>query len=101
MKMAWAIAAVLALGLGIACLAMLRVVERLIALTALLRLERELLTDLARLLVGDDAEDDAHVETGPRLVDDVPEGRIECGIDVVDADGRVIGTLVIPAPAIN
>jgi hypothetical protein len=106
--MAWAIAALLAIGLAVASVAVLRVTRRLIGLTAMLDLERELLDRLAHLFVADAVTDgvldgarDVRVEPDARLVDDVPEGRIVCGIDVVDAEGRVIGTAAIPAPARN
>jgi hypothetical protein len=35
------------------------------------------------------------------LVDEVPYGCIDCGMQVVDGEGRVIGTVLIPPPARN
>jgi hypothetical protein len=34
-----------------------------------------------------------------RTVDDVPEGYVDAGIDVVNEEGSVIGTLAIPVRA--
>src|SRR6266542_2333693 len=99
--MGWVAAALLAVGLSVVSVTLVRVVRRLIALIVALDLEREMLTELACLFVGGDADAKADVEPEARFVDDVPEGRIECGIDVFDADGRVVGTVVIPAPASN
>jgi hypothetical protein len=35
------------------------------------------------------------------LVDEVSYGCIDCGMQVVDGEGRVIGTVLIPPPALN
>jgi hypothetical protein len=35
------------------------------------------------------------------LVDEVPYGCIDCGMQVVDGEGRVIGTVLIPPPVLN
>ena len=35
------------------------------------------------------------------LVDEVPYGCIYCGMQVVDGEGRVIGTVLIPPPVLN
>ena len=99
--MGWAAAAFLAVGLSVVSVSLVRVVRRLIALMAALDLEREMLTDLAFPVVGGDAGAKADVGPEARFVHGVPEGPIECGIEVVDADGRVVGIVVIPSPASN
>ena len=35
------------------------------------------------------------------LVDEVPYGCIDCGMQVVDGEGRLIGTVLIPPPVLN
>jgi hypothetical protein len=35
------------------------------------------------------------------LVDEPPYGCIDCGMQVVDGEGRVIGTVLIPPPVLN
>jgi hypothetical protein len=107
-EMAWTIAALLVLGLAAASVAIRRVPRKLLALTAILDVDRELVDKLAQLFLSDeittarrDSSADPRVEPEARSVDDLPEGLIECGIDVVDAEGRVIGTAVIPVPASN
>jgi hypothetical protein len=35
------------------------------------------------------------------LVDEPPYGCIDCGMQVVDGEGRVIGTILIPPPVLN
>jgi hypothetical protein len=108
MDMTWTIAALLVLGLAAASVAIRRVEPRLLMLTAILDIDRELFDELAQLFLSDeiatdrrDSSADPPVEPDARSVDDLPEGLIECGIDVVDAEGRVIGTAVIPVPATN
>ena len=106
--MTWTIAALLVLGLAAASVVIRRVEPRLLMLTAILDIDRELFDELAQLFLSDeiatdrrDSSADPPVEPDARSVDDLPEGLIECGIDVVDAEGRVIGTAVIPVPATN
>jgi hypothetical protein len=35
------------------------------------------------------------------LVDEVPHGCIDCGMQVINGEGRVIGTVLIPPPVLN
>jgi hypothetical protein len=108
MDMTSTIVALLVLGLAAASVAIRRVASRLLILTAILDVDRELFDELAQLFLSHeiatarrDSSADPPVEPDARSVDDLPEGLIECGIDVVDAEGRVIGTAVIPVPATN
>jgi hypothetical protein len=108
MDMTWTIAALLVLGLAAASVAIRRVAPMLLMLTAILDVDRELLDELAQLFLSDetatarrDSSADPRVQRDARSVEDLPEGLIECGIDVVDVAGRVIGTAVIPVPASN
>jgi hypothetical protein len=108
MEMAWTIAALLVLGLAAVSVAISRVARRQLVFTAILDADRELRDELALLFLSDeitparqDSSTDLRVDRAARSVDDLPEGLIDCGIDVVDAAGRVIGTAVIPVPASN
>jgi hypothetical protein len=113
--MGWVVAAVLAGGLGIMGLVMLRIARRLTVATALLETDGGLLAELGLLLDGPFGGD-LGIEDGvaapppggapdpePRepLAGDLPDGCISCGIDVVDAAGRVVGTVVVPEPVCN
>ena len=104
--MTWTIAALLVLDLAAVTVAIRRVPRRLLTLAAILDVDRELLDELAQLFLSDeittarrDSSAGPRVDRDARSVEALPAGLIECGIDVVDAEGRVIGTAVIPVPA--
>jgi hypothetical protein len=89
--------AVLVGGLVVASVAAPRGAKRLERVIEDLELERAVflgILGIARRLV-------SRYEPLESLVDEVPYGCIDCGMQVVDGEGRVIGTVLIPPPARN
>jgi hypothetical protein len=89
--------AVLVGGLVVASVAARRGAKRLERVIEDLELERAVflgILGIARRLV-------SRYEPLESLVDEVPYGCIDCGMQVVDGEGRVIGTVLIPPPARN
>jgi len=77
--MAWTMAALLVLGLAAASVGIRRVPGKLLALTAILDVDRELLDELAQLFLSDeittarrDSSADPRVEPETRSADDLP-----------------------------
>jgi hypothetical protein len=109
------VAAVVAIGLGLVTVLLLSVVSRLIDARRVLKDQRRLLAELTELafettirpdpalsgLESSWASIEALQSTSAtlRTVEDVPEGFVDAGIDVVDEEGRVVGTLAIPVRA--
>lgn len=94
---AWVLQAVLVGGLIAASVAARRGAKRLERVIEDLELERAVflgILGIARRLV-------SRYEPLESLVDEVPYGCIDCGMQVVDGEGRVIGTVLIPPPALN
>ena len=93
----WVLQAVLVGGLIAASVAARRGAKRLERVIEDLELERAVflgILGIARRLV-------SRYEPLESLVDEVPYGCIDCGMQVVDGEGRVIGTVLIPPPALN
>ena len=105
--MTWTITALLVLGFAAAGVAIRRVARSMLLLTAILDVDRELLVELAELFLSEGITTGRDPSADPSLGPDArscgasPDGLMECGIDVVDPTGRVIGTAVIPVPASN
>ena len=93
----WVLQAVVFGGLVLASVAACRGVKRLERVVDDLELERAVflgILGIARRLV-------SKYEPLEALVDEVPHGCIDCGMQVVDREGRVIGTVLIPPPVLN
>jgi hypothetical protein len=108
MEMTWAIAALVVFGLAATSAAIRRVARKQRTLKAIMDVDRAVLEEMVLLFLSDevttprrDGSADPWVTQDGRSADRPPEGLIECGIDVVDATGRIIGTAVIPAPVSN
>ena len=109
------VAAFVAIALGLVGALILSLAARLMVARRVLKDQRRLLAELAELafettirpnpalsgLESSWASIEAIQSTSAtlRTVDDVPEGFVDAGIDVVDEEGRVIGTLAIPVRA--
>jgi hypothetical protein len=109
------VAAVVAIGLGLMTVLLLNVVSRLRDARRVLKDQWRLLAELTELAFETTIRPDpalsglesswASIEalqstsTTLRTVEDVPEGFVDAGIDVVDEEGRVVGTLAIPVRA--
>jgi hypothetical protein len=93
----WVLQAVVVGGLVVASVAARRGAKRLEGVVEDLELERAVflgMLGIARRLVSRDEPFEA-------LVDEGPYGCIDCGMQVVDGEGRVIGTVLIPPPVLN
>ena len=90
----WVLQAVVVGGLVVASVAARRGAKRLERVVEDLELERAVFLGIARRLV-------SRYEPLEALVDEVPYGCIDCGMQVVDGEGRVIGTVLIPPPVLN
>ena len=93
----WLLQAVVVGGLVVASVAARRGAKRLERVVEDLELERAVflgILGIARRLV-------SRNEPLEALVDEVPYGCIDCGMQVVDGEGRVIGTVLIPPPVLN
>jgi hypothetical protein len=93
----WVLQAVVVGGLVVASVAARRGAKRLERVVEDLELERAVflgILGIARRLV-------SRYEPFEALVDEVPIGCIDCGMQVVDGEGRVIGTVLIPPPVLN
>jgi hypothetical protein len=93
----WVLQAVVVGGLVVASVAARRGAKRLERVVEDLELERAVflgILGIARRLV-------SRYEPFEALVDEVPYGCIDCGMQVVDGEGRVIGTVLIPPPVLN
>ncbi len=109
------VAAVVAIGLGLVGALILSLAARLTVARRVLKDQRRLLAELAELAFETTIRPDPALSglesswksieaiqstsATLRTVDDVPEGFVDAGIDVVDEEGRVIGTLAIPVRA--
>ena len=95
--MMWVLQAVVVGGLVVASVAARRGAKRLEQVVEDLELERAIfigILGIARRLVSGD-------EPLKALVEGVPYGCIDCGMQVVDGEGRVVGTVLIPPPVLN
>ena len=93
----WVLQAVVVGGLVVASVAARRGARRLERVLEDLELERAVflgILAIARRLI-------SKYEPLEALVDEVPHGCIDCGMQVVDGEGRVIGTVLIPPPVLN
>jgi hypothetical protein len=93
----WVLQAVVVGGLVFASVAARRGAKRLERVVEDLELERAVflgILGIARRLV-------SRHEPFEAFVDEVPYGCIDCGMQVVDGEGRVIGTVLIPPPVLN
>jgi len=93
----WVLQAVVVGGLVVASVAARRGARRLERVLEDLELERAVflgILAIARRLI-------SKHEPLEALVDEVPHGCIDCGMQVVDGEGRVIGTVLIPPPVLN
>jgi hypothetical protein len=88
--MTWTVVLFTLLGVGIGSVVTRRKTER-----RALDLQRRLLASLQGL----SADSLADVEVA--MVDDAPVDTLDCGIDVVNGAGRVIGTALINTPQPN
>jgi hypothetical protein len=93
----WVLQAVVVGGLVVASVAARRGAKRLERVVEDLELEGAVflsILGIARRLV-------SRYEPLEALVDEPPYGCIDCGMQVVDGEGRVIGTILIPPPVLN
>jgi len=93
----WVLQAVVVGGLVVASVAARRGAKRLERVVEDLELERAVflgILGIARRLV-------SRYEPLEAVVDEVPYGCIDCGMQIVDGEGRVIGTVLIPPPVLN
>ena len=93
----WVLQAVVVGGLVVASVAARRGAKRLERMVEDLELERAVflgILGIARRLV-------SRFEPLEALVDEARHGCIDCGMQVVDGEGRVIGTVLIPPPVLN
>jgi hypothetical protein len=93
----WVLQAVLVGGLVVASVVARRGAKRLERVVEDLELERAVflgILGIARRLV-------SRYEPLEALVDEVPHGCIDCGMQVINGEGRVIGTVLIPPPVLN
>ena len=93
----WVLQAVVVGGLVVASVAARPGAKRLERVFEDLELERAVflrILGIARRLV-------SRYEPLEALVDEPPYGCIDCGMQVVDGEGRVIGTILIPPPVLN